>query len=189
MGVAKGLFLNISDILINITYLSFHFITTVNIYIYFRNSENVMKEDAKASSIIMARLHKIEQSLGELNEFWTEINSVSSNKPKVYPRSNETLQKSKPQSQRKPSYPPQKKHEQTEQILSSENQSLHSSMKNFSNNHYTNENVANITDKDVQEIIPSEPYMSSLMTAPYEFNNAAQKNDDLLQRLHDVSIV
>ncbi|CAI9718075.1 Hypothetical predicted protein [Octopus vulgaris] len=148
------------------------------------NSENIIKEDAKASSIIMARLHKIEQSLGELNELWTEINSISSNKPKVYPRSNET-QKAKPQSQRKPSYPPRKKREQPEQIFSSQNQSLHSSRKNFSNDNYLNENVANITDRDMQGIIPSEPYMSSVMTAPYEFNNAAQKDDDLLQRLHD----
>eukprot|EP00106_Octopus_bimaculoides_P016747 XP_014784189.1 PREDICTED: SEC14 domain and spectrin repeat-containing protein 1-B-like [Octopus bimaculoides] len=148
------------------------------------SSENIIKEDAKASSIIMARLHKIEQSLGELNELWTEINSISSNKPKVYPRSSET-QKAKPQSQRKPSYPPERKREQTEQILSSQNQSLHSSRKNLSNDNYINENVANITDRDVQEIIPSEPYMSSVMTAPYEFNNAAQKDDDLLQRLQD----
>ncbi|GAB1610540.1 hypothetical protein Ahia01_001340300 [Argonauta hians] len=148
------------------------------------NSKDTLKEDARASSVIMARLHKIEQSLAEIKELWEEINSIPANQSKVYPKSHETLS----HSPRKPMYTST---QSPEQILPTQNQALNSSWNSLSNSNHNNMNGANVTDKGIPEIISSEPYGISPVSknSPYEYNNAALKNDDLNQRLQNVSIV
>ena len=146
-----------------------------------------MADDNIASTAIMASLQKLEQMTAELNDYWNEV-----------VRSDNTILKTaevNPQPittapvapfHTKPASPIRLAHPTYVSISQQKNTLLGSPS---TSNDFVSMDGTHIT-ANVQGISAGNSLdISPIKSSPYESNMAGYKDDDLLQRLHDVSIV
>lgn len=163
-----------------------------------QNTKNILMDDNVASTAIMASLQKLERMIAELNDYWNEVTKSV----------NTTLKTAEvnPQPITTAPVPPFQAKLSSSSRLSDHHQHHHhyhlshdsifpendtllgrSSMNISQNNHVSM--AGHPITANVQKIPASNQLdISPIRSSPYEQGMAGYKDDDLLQRLHDVSI-
>lgn len=154
------------------------------------SNNNFLTDDNIASSTIMANLQKLELMISELHDYWNELlrsdNTVLQT-VEVNPQPITTAPIAPFQT--KPASPSRLGHPTYDSISQEKNTLLGSAMSPSSNNNFVSTDGTRIT-ANIQGIPAGNSLdIFPIESSPYEHNMAGYNDDDLLQRLHDVSIV
>lgn len=138
----------------------------------------------------MASLQKLELMIAELHDYWNELlrsdNTVLQT-VEVNPQPITTAPIAPFQT--KPASPSRLGHPTYDSISQEKNTLLGSAMSPSSNNNFVSTDGTRIT-ANIQGIPAGNSLdIFPIESSPYEHNMAGYNDDDLLQRLHDVSIV